>query len=112
MTSPADSSSPLFDAIRPAPGSGDGLDAMLAHFAQLAPVFDALPDVAFFVKDVDGRYVLANRTLAQRCGFKEKRELYGKTTEEVFPRRFGRNYLEQDMATIHAGQQLTDQLEL
>ncbi|WLE64028.1 AraC family transcriptional regulator [Burkholderia plantarii] len=85
---------------------------MLAHFSLLAPVLDALPDVAFFVKDVQGRYVLANRTLAQRCGFKEKSGLYGKTTEEVFPRRFGRSYLEQDMATIHAGQQLTDQLEL
>nr|WP_175938020.1 AraC family transcriptional regulator [Burkholderia plantarii] len=85
---------------------------MLAHFSLLAPVLDALPDVAFFVKDVQGRYVLANRTLAQRCGFKEKSGLYGKTTEEVFPRRFGRSYLEQDMAAIHAGQQLTDQLEL
>ncbi|WP_246793668.1 AraC family transcriptional regulator [Burkholderia perseverans] len=114
MTLPAASStaSPLADALRPPPGAAQGLDAMLAHFSLLAPVLDALPDVAFFVKDVQGRYVLANRTLAQRCGFKEKSGLYGKTTEEVFPRRFGRSYLEQDMAAIHAGQQLTDQLEL
>ncbi|AJK48564.1 AraC family transcriptional regulator [Burkholderia plantarii] len=114
MTLPAASSaaSPLADALCPPPGAAQGLDAMLAHFSLLAPVLDALPDVAFFVKDVQGRYVLANRTLAQRCGFKEKSGLYGKTTEEVFPRRFGRSYLEQDMAAIHAGQQLTDQLEL
>jgi AraC-like DNA-binding protein len=114
MTLPAASSAatPLADALRPPPGAAQGLDAMLAHFSLLAPVLDALPDVAFFVKDVQGRYVLANRTLAQRCGFKEKSGLYGKTTEEVFPRRFGRSYLEQDMAAIHAGQQLTDQLEL
>ncbi|MGS1001116.1 helix-turn-helix domain-containing protein [Burkholderia glumae] len=103
---------PLADALRPPPGAAAGLDAMLAHFSLLAPVLDALPDVAFFVKDVQGRYVLANRTLAQRCGFKETSGLYGKTTEQVFPRRFGRSYLEQDMAAIHAGQPLADQLEL
>ncbi|CAH37784.1 helix-turn-helix domain protein [Burkholderia pseudomallei] len=85
---------------------------MLAHFAQLEPVFDALPDVAFFVKDVRARYALVNRTLAQRCGYKDKRDLYGKAADEVFPRRFGRSYVEQDLTIIAGGRQLTDQLEL
>ncbi len=91
---------------------GDGFAAMLAHFAQLEPVFDALPDVAFFVKDAHARYALVNRTLAQRCGYKDKRDLYGKAADEVFPRRFGRSYVEQDLAIIAGGRQLTDQLEL
>ena len=29
-------------------------------------LFDALPDVVFFLKDVTGRYVVVNRTLADR----------------------------------------------
>ncbi|CAJ9974675.1 AraC family transcriptional regulator [Burkholderia pseudomallei] len=93
-------------------GDDDGFAAMLAHFAQLEPVFDALPDVAFFVKDVRARYALVNRTLAQRCGYKDKRDLYGKAADEVFPRRFGRSYVEQDLTIIAGGRQLTDQLEL
>ncbi len=101
----------LSDMLSAQPENAD-LDAMLAHFRLLEPVFDALPDVAFFVKDANGRYALVNRTLAMRCGYKEKRDLLGKTAEEVFPRRFGSSYFEQDMATISAGQQLTDQLEL
>ncbi|AOJ35906.1 AraC family transcriptional regulator [Burkholderia metallica] len=101
----------LSDTLRYQPDNAD-LGAMLAHFRLLEPVFDALPDVAFFVKDANGRYALVNRTLAMRCGYKDKRDLLGKTTDEVFPRRFGRSYFEQDMATINAGQQLTDQLEL
>ena len=101
----------LSEPLRYQPDNAD-FGAMLAHFRLLEPVFDALPDVAFFVKDAGGRYAIVNRTLAMRCGYKDKRDLLGKTADEVFPRRFGRSYFEQDMATINAGQQLVDQLEL
>ena len=30
-------------------------------------LFDALPDVVFFIKDTAGRYVRVNQTLADRC---------------------------------------------
>ncbi len=88
------------------------LSGMLSHFRLLEPVFDAMPDVVFFVKDADARYVLVNRTLASRCGFKEKAALLGKTAEDVFPRRFGRIYTAQDKAIIGVGNQMLDQLEL
>jgi AraC-like DNA-binding protein len=88
------------------------LAAMLEHFALLEPVFDAMPDVVFFVKDDAARYALVNRTLASRCGYKEKEGLLGKTAEDVFPRRFGRVYTAQDQAIIHVGSQMLDQLEL
>ncbi len=32
------------------------------------PLFDALPDVVFFVKDLQARYVTVNQTLMRRCG--------------------------------------------
>ncbi|WP_144141206.1 AraC family transcriptional regulator [Paraburkholderia sp. BCC1884] len=88
------------------------LSSMLTHFRLLEPVFDAMPDVVFFVKDTQARYTLVNRTLASRCGFKEKAALLGKTAEDVFPRRFGRIYTAQDKAIIEVGNQMTDQLEL
>jgi AraC-like DNA-binding protein len=88
------------------------LSGMLSHFRQIEPVFDALPDVVFFVKDARARYALVNRTLASRCGFKEKAALLGKTAEDVFPRRFGRIYTAQDEGVIHVGNQMIDQLEL
>lgn len=88
------------------------LAGMLAHFTLLEPVFDAMPDVAFFIKDTGARYVLVNSTLASRCGFKEKGALLGKTSEDVFPRRFGRIYTAQDKAIISVGNPMLDQLEL
>lgn len=83
------------------------LPALLRSLEQVAPLLDAMPDVVFFVKDLDARYVLVNQTLAQRCGFKDKAPLLGRTAEDVFPRRFGHLYTEQDRQVLEAGDQLT-----
>ena len=85
--------------------TGD-LTRMVAHFTLLEPVFDTMLDVVFFVKDNEARYVLANRTLAARCGFKNSSALLGKTAEQVFPTRFGRIYTAQDKAIIASGNKL------
>ena len=42
------------------------LDALLGGVAPLLPMFDVIPNAAIFIKDVQARYVLANRTLVQR----------------------------------------------
>lgn len=88
------------------------LAQMVAHFSLLEPVFDTMPDVVFFVKDHEARYVLANATLAARCGFKDKRSLLGKTAAQVFPARFGDVYTAQDEAVVRLDSKLVDQLEL
>ncbi|MGF6774022.1 AraC-like DNA-binding protein [Paraburkholderia sp. GAS199] len=88
------------------------IEQMVAHFSLLEPLFDAMSDVVFFVKDHDARYVLVNTTLALRCGFKNKHLLHGKTAEEVFPARFGLSYTAQDEAVVRDKTRLTDQLEL
>ena len=68
------------------------LDQLLASLALVAPLFDTIPGVVFFVKDAQARYALVNQTLVQRCGFKEKSQIVGLTAEEVFPARFGPLY--------------------
>ncbi len=75
-------------------------------------LFDALPDVVFFVKDVDGRYVVLNQTLATRCGYKDKAELIGRTVNEVFPAALASTYDEQDHLVLSGVQEFHDQLEL
>ncbi|MFJ3481917.1 helix-turn-helix domain-containing protein [Pseudomonas sp. NPDC090202] len=88
------------------------LDQLLSSLERVAPLFDALPDVVFFVKDAQARYALVNQTLAQRCGCKEKSQLVGRTAEDVFPPRFGPLYTAQDRRVLADGRQLSDQLEL
>jgi AraC-like DNA-binding protein len=75
-------------------------------------LFDALPDVVFFVKDKEGRYVVVNRTLVVRCGFKDKNALLGRNSVEAFGNRLGSNYLKQDQAVLKGGNEYRDLLEL
>lgn len=93
----------------PCPAS---LDELLNGLYPLLPLFDDMADVVFFVKDIETRYVLANLTLARRCGFTCREELIGQTAEQVFPARFGPSYTAQDRRVLSSGQGLSDQLEL
>lgn len=81
-----------------------------AFFAE--PLFDALPDVVFFVKDTQGRYLVVNQTLVRRCGLKLKSALLGRTAAEVFPKEFGNLYSAQDQRMLAGGSEIRDQLEL
>lgn len=75
-------------------------------------LFDALRDVVFFVKDLEGKYVAINQSLVERCGFRSKEAMLGKTALEVFPSRFGVHYMQQDQSVIKSGKNLSDHLEL
>src|ERR1700739_4634141 len=88
------------------------LGERMADVFSAEPLFDALPDVVFFVKDAQGRYVVVNQTLVQRCGMKHKAALLGRTPAEVFAPPFGQGYLAQDMAVLAGGVAIEDQLEL
>lgn len=78
----------------------------------LETLFDALGDVAFFVKDRDGRYLSVNNTLIRRCGLRKKADIVGKTALDVHPRPLAQTYLAQDRQVIDTGVALTRHLEL
>ncbi|HEY5906594.1 MAG TPA: AraC family transcriptional regulator [Vicinamibacteria bacterium] len=75
-------------------------------------LFDATPDVVFFVKDVAGRYVVVNDALVRRLGRRAKPEVLGRTAEQLFPPPLGRSYSAQDRAVLTRGTAIRDRLEL
>ncbi len=75
-------------------------------------LFDALPDVVFFIKDAVGRYVRVNQTLADRCAGGDKAKLIGKRPAEVFPAGLAVSYARQDDAVLKTGKPVEHQLEL
>lgn len=75
-------------------------------------LFDALPDVVFFIKDAEGRYLRVNQTLARRCAGGDKTRLLGKRPAEVFPAAFASSYTRQDEAVLKTGKPVLHQLEL
>lgn len=88
------------------------MEELLGSARLLLPMLDAIPNAVIFIKDTRARYLLANRTLVQRCGLKDLRPLLGKTSAEVFPAQLGPGYTEQDRCVLQQGQMLEDQLEL
>lgn len=75
-------------------------------------LFDALPDVVFFIKDAYGRYVVVNHTLAARCAGGDKTRLIGKKPEEVYPAPLAASYARQDELVLKTGKSIDQQLEL
>lgn len=81
------------------------------HASELQDIFDALPDVVFFIKDNQGRYTHVNLTLVRRLGARSRADLVGKTPLQLFPARLGGSYLAQDQRTL-SGETIENQLEL
>lgn len=82
------------------------------HVALLELLFDQAADVTFFVKDVDGRYVAVNDSLAARHGLKQKSQVIGKRPCDICPGDLGRVPSEQDAHVIRTGRPLLNHLEL
>ncbi len=94
------------------PSQSAALFARLPSPFTAESLFDCLLDVVFFVKNERAQYVVVNQTLADRCGFRDKRDLLGKTAEQVAPAPLGRTALEQDMTVLRTGKPIRNQLEL
>ncbi len=102
-------------------GVSDGRLAALMQPATAAPMtiaadelerlFDALPDVVFFVKDDAGRYTHANLTLVRRLGLKRRDQVIGRTADALFPASLGGSYATQDRRVL-AGEIIDNQLEV
>jgi AraC-like DNA-binding protein len=92
--------------------SQPGWRSALGNPAVLQRTLDQVPDVVFFVKDVEGRYQVVNRTLADRCGIAHRASILGRTTEDVFPPPLGTSYALQDQLVIRTGTEIRDKLEL
>ncbi|MEX9253200.1 helix-turn-helix domain-containing protein [Pseudenterobacter timonensis] len=90
----------------------ENIQTLLNAISLIAPLLNAIPNVVFFVKDCQARYLLVNMTLARRCGFKHVASLLGKTSADVFPSALGQGYTEQDLRVLRDGVTLRDQLEM
>ncbi len=92
--------------------SSPPLPALSPEAAGLAALFDHVPDTAFFVKDLSGRYVAVNRSLAERVGLREPSELLGRNVREFFPAALAARYAAQDADVVRTGHAIRDRLEL
>ncbi len=78
----------------------------------LEQLFDHTPDIAFFIKDAAGRYVIVNDSLVERHGLRSKSQMLGRRPSDVCPGDFGRIPAEQDATVLRTGRPIIERLEL
>ncbi|MCA0239235.1 MAG: AraC family transcriptional regulator [Proteobacteria bacterium] len=74
-------------------------------------LFDGLPDVLFYIKDGEGRYLWANQTLIDRAGLQGLQAVVGKTADQLFPVT-GSSTVAQDLELIRTGHPIRELLRL
>ena len=74
-------------------------------------LFDGLPDVLLYIKDLEGRYLWANRTLIDRSGLAGVSDVVGKTADQIFP-VVGSSTLAQDKEVMRTRHPIRELLRL
>ena len=65
-------------------------------------LFDHMPDVAFFAKDENFRFMCANRRFVERFGLGCEEEIVGMTDFDLFPVRLAENFRRDDEEVMHS----------
>lgn len=91
--------------------SKDLLHWMDQDLTLLDKIFDGMPDVMFYVKDIEGRYVVVNQTLVRYSGRRIKAEVIGQMADQLFPVTSS-SISAQDLSVIHTGREIVDALRL
>lgn len=88
-------------------------DDVLAQITtkQLLEMFDILPEILFWIKDVDSRIIYANDNFLERFGYKYLEQLVGKTDYDFSPKHIAKQFIIDDKKVM-AGETLTDRLEM
>lgn len=75
-------------------------------------LFDALPHVAFYAKDLESRYVRVNQLSLQRHGVQSEEEMLGKTDRDFHPPALAEAYIAEDRRVLATARPIPGQVWL
>jgi len=93
---------PLRDAFLDAMSPQQGFSAL----------FDQLPGVLFFAKDLQGRLLAANRALLDLYGYRREEDFWGVTDFDLLPRSLAEKFREDDLQVVNSGEPLLEIVEI
>jgi PAS domain S-box-containing protein len=85
----------------------DALDSL----GGLELLFENLPNLSFWVKDREGRYITANQNTVKMCGRRTEADLIGKNDFEFFPKHNAEAFQRDDLSVVKSGQKIVDRIE-
>ena len=75
-------------------------------------LFQALPGVIFWMKDLEGRFVFVNKAFCYEVALRDADDILGLKDEDVFPRELAAKYHADDEAVLSSGEALWNASEL
>jgi len=78
---------------------------------QLISMFDLLPGVLFWVKDIEHNFIHANQAFIEHKNLKNLEQVIGKTDYDFSPTHLAKQFIRDD-DKVHAGQHVTERLEM
>jgi len=80
--------------------------------AQLSLIFENIPGVSFFIKDISHRLIFVNESLLNRFGLENEEQLHGKTDFDLFPPRLAEHFRREDRLVFETKKPRLNILEL
>src|SRR5689334_4715196 len=75
-------------------------------------LFEHLPDVFFFVKDAEGRFVRVNQAFAKLVQAASPSDVLGLRDHDFFPHGLAENYARDDRTVLASGKAMVEKAEL
>ncbi|HNX27290.1 MAG TPA: AraC family transcriptional regulator [Phycisphaerae bacterium] len=75
-------------------------------------LFAYLPDVYFFVKNRQGRFIHVNDIMIEQCGCDEFSQVFGRTDFDFFPHELAQEYVNDDRKVLEKGIHIVNKVEL
>jgi AraC-like DNA-binding protein len=74
-------------------------------------LFENLPNLQFWVKDKEGRFVTVNHSVVKSCRCRDESEVIGKTDFDFYPKHIAEAFHRDDMEVIRSGVKIVDRIE-
>lgn len=84
----------------------------LENRGQFERIFDHIPGVLFFVKDLNARSMMCNQAFVEHLGFQHKSQIFGKSDSEYLPYYMVEKYREDDLLVAETKTPLLNIIEL
>jgi AraC-like DNA-binding protein len=87
------------------------METLVQNLGSLA-LMQHLPDLGYFAKDKEGRFMAANQAFAEIAGFKDPARVVGKTDFDLWPQFLADHYIKDDLQVMETQLHLVNKIEL
>ncbi|MCR5839868.1 MAG: AraC family transcriptional regulator [Kiritimatiellae bacterium] len=87
----------------------DFLKSAGPNAATFKAMMDVLPDVAFYMKDAEGRIMALNKRNCDFCNIHDELDAVGRRSVDIFPHALAQDYVSLDKTVLRTGKPLVNQ---